>query len=103
MRHIPFAGFIWVRCVLVRSRVAGFRRRAGQVRPHRTAPRHGGRGAAMTPAGLMISGGPPKRTGGVAGPPAFMAVPCDICPSVGCPGGPGRGETVGGDNSAACC
>jgi hypothetical protein len=63
MRRIPFAGFIWVRCVFARSRVAGCRR-AGRVGRHRTAPRHGGRGAAMTPAGLMISGGPPKRTGG---------------------------------------
>ena len=103
MRQILFAGFIGVRCVLVRSRVAGCRRRGGQVRPHGTAPRHGGRGAAMTPAGLMTGGGPPKRTGGIAGSLAFMAVPCDICPRVGGPGGPGRGEAVGGGNSAACC
>ena len=57
----------------------------------------------MTPFWSMTGGGPPKRTGGVAGSPAFMAVPCDICPRVGGPGGPGRGEAVGGDHSAACC
>lgn len=84
MRQILFAGFIGVRCVSVHSRIAGCRRRGGQVRPHGTAPRHGGRGAVMTPAGLM-TGGPSKRTGGVAGSLAFMAVPCDICPRVGCP------------------
>jgi hypothetical protein len=103
MRQILFAGFIRVRCVLVHPRIAGCRRRGGQVRRHGTAPRHRGRGVVMTPAGLMTGGGPPKRTGGVAGSLAFMAVPCDICPRVGCPGGPGRGEAVGWDNSAACC
>jgi hypothetical protein len=70
MRHIPFAGFIWVRCVLAHSQIAGCRR-AGQVRPHRTARRHGERGATMTPAGLMTGGGPPRRTGGVAGSPGL--------------------------------
>jgi hypothetical protein len=102
MRHIPFEAFIWVRCVLVHSQIAGCRR-AGQVRPHRTAPRRGERGATITPAGLMTGGGPPKRTGGVRVYPAFMAVPCNICPRVGCLGGPGRGKAVGGDHSAACC
>ena len=102
MRQIPFAGFYWVRCVLVRSQIAGCRR-AGQARPHRTAPRHGERGAAMTPAGLMTGGGLPRGPAASRVHPAFIAVPCDICPRVGCPGGPGRGEAVGGDHSAACC
>jgi hypothetical protein len=62
-------------------------------------PTHGSLAAAV----LARCGCPPKRTGDVAGSPAFMAVPCDICPRVGCPGGPARGEAVGGDNSAACC
>ena len=49
------------------------------MRPHLTGLRHGERGAAMTPADLT-GGGPPKRSGGVAGSSAFMAAPCGICP-----------------------
>jgi len=64
------AADIWVRCVLARSQIAGCRR-AGQVRPHRTASRHGERGATMTPAGLITGGGSPNRTGGVAGSPGL--------------------------------
>jgi hypothetical protein len=95
MRQIPFAGFIWVRCVLVHSRAAGCRRRAGQVRPHRTRPRHGKRGAAMTPVGLMTGGGLQK---GLAVSrvhrPSWQCPAAPVRP-VGRPGGPGRGEATG--------
>jgi transposase len=50
--------------------VAGARRFARRDRFaswNGTAPRRGERGATITPAGLITGGGPPKRTGGVAG------------------------------------
>jgi hypothetical protein len=47
---------------------------------HRTPPRRARR-SHDAPAGLMTGGGPPKRTGDVAGSPAFMAVPATSVPA----------------------
>jgi hypothetical protein len=67
MRQNRSRAFVWVRCVLVRSRVAGCRRCAGPGASASQRTGHEERGAAVTPAGRMSGGGPPKKVSGCRG------------------------------------